>query len=139
MRTALDTNILSAIWGAEPTAAKIASLLYEASAQGGLVISPIVYVEGLGNPTITEPKLMQFLDSTRIAVDWTIDRPVWHLAGERFERYTRRLRRHRSGESKRFLADFLIGAHALLHADRLMTLDQRRYRTDFPELTVVEL
>jgi hypothetical protein len=32
------------------------------------------------------------------------------------------------------LADFVVGAHALLLADRLMPLDAARYSRDFPEL-----
>jgi hypothetical protein len=38
---------------------------------------------------------------------------------------------------KRLLADLVIGAHALIHADRLMTLDPARYRHDFPEFKLV--
>jgi predicted nucleic acid-binding protein len=34
-------------------------------------------------------------------------------------------------EPKRVLADFIIGAHALLHADQFKTLDQKRYRKIF--------
>lgn len=139
MRTALDTNILSALWSGEPGAAKVLGFLSEASAAGGLVIGPIVHIECRGNPKLSEPELQQFLDDTRIVVDWAIDRPVWRLAGERFERYTRRRRQDRASEPKRFIADFLVGAHALIQADRLLTLDQRRYGIDFPELVLVEL
>ena len=139
MRTARDTNVLSSVWSAEATAPKIVAFLREASEHGGLVIGPVVYMEGLGKPGISEPELMHCLEVTRIGVDWLIDRPIWQTAGERFEQYTSRRRRDRVGEPRRIVADFLIGAHALLRADRLVTLDQRRYRADFPELNLVEL
>jgi predicted nucleic acid-binding protein len=35
-------------------------------------------------------------------------------------------------------ADFVIAAHALLKADRLMTLDANRYGVDFPQLRLYE-
>jgi predicted nucleic acid-binding protein len=33
--------------------------------------------------------------------------------------------------------DFIIGAHAFLKADRLLTLDAGRYRTAFPKLVMM--
>ena len=41
------------------------------------------------------------------------------------------------GAAKRLLVDFIIAAHALLRADRLMTLDASRYARDFPRLCMV--
>jgi predicted nucleic acid-binding protein len=35
------------------------------------------------------------------------------------------------------LADFLIGSHALVQADRLLTLDPHRYSQDFPEVRLM--
>jgi hypothetical protein len=134
MRSAIDTNVVSAIWGGEPSAERASTLLDEAAVQGALVISPMVYVELRAHPGISAEIMDEFLETMRIAVDWTQGREVWELASERFERYAQRRRRQGWGETKRFVADFLVASHALLHADRLLTFEQRTYRTDFPEL-----
>ena len=41
------------------------------------------------------------------------------------------------GTRERLLADFLIGAHAAIEAKPLITRDSRRYRSYFPELTLI--
>lgn len=139
MRTAIDTNILPALWGREASAERIAEFLYEAAGDGALVVSPIVYVEARAHPYVTEEEMHRFLETNRIAVDWKLEQPVWLLAAQRFEQHVNRRRRQLSSEPRRFPADFLVGAHALLQAERLVTLDQRGYRMDFPELNLVEL
>jgi predicted nucleic acid-binding protein len=45
--------------------------------------------------------------------------------------------RRRRGTRVRVAADFLIGAHALHQADRLLTRDQGFYRTYFKKLSIV--
>lgn len=62
---------------------------------------------------------------------------IWDLAGRAFAAYCRERRRSGGGIAKRLLSDFVIGAHAQLHADRLATLDQERYRAYFPELVLI--
>ena len=46
--------------------------------------------------------------------------------------------RKRGGERRRVAAEFLIGAHALLLAERLLTRDRGFYRTYFPKLEVLD-
>jgi predicted nucleic acid-binding protein len=137
MRTAIDTNILSAILSNEPTAASIAQQLSAARGDGALLLAPAVYSELLAHPNVSESLLNRFLEDTGIAVDFLLSEEIWVEAGRRFARYARR--RHRSGhdQPKRLLADFIIGAHALLQADRLVTLDSARFKQDFPELKLL--
>ena len=136
MRTAIDTNIISALWSGEPTAHGIAATLTEAQSLGGLVICPAVYAELRAYPGATAEFVNGFLSDTNIIVDWTLDAALWQLTANRFSTYAERRRTH-SSQPKRLLADFLVGAHALLQADRLMTLDRGRYEKDFVELVLV--
>lgn len=137
MRTAIDTNVLSALWSKEPSASVIARNLGSAKADGGLVVSGPVYAELLAYPKATESFVNDFLADTGIAVDFEFGKPVWVEAGRRFARYAKRRRRSARQGAKRLLADFIIGSHALAQADRFMTLDPKRYARDFPELRLV--
>jgi len=137
MITALDTNIPSALWSGPPLAAGISASLARASQEGTLVVCGVVYAELLAYPGATGGFVERFLEDTRILVEFDFSREVWLSVGERFAAYCHRRRRSGGSESKRLLADFLVGAHAMLRADRLFTLDPARYRRDFPELRLL--
>jgi predicted nucleic acid-binding protein len=137
MRTALDTNILSALWSSEPQALEIATSLGQARTVGGLVICAPVFVELQAHPSVSEKFIEDFLRETGVAVDFLLDEAVWRRAAKSFAVYAQRRRRSGSEPPKRLLVDFLIASHALLHADRLMTLDAKRYKGDFPTLRIV--
>lgn len=137
MRTALDTNVLSALWSNEPLASRVATDLARAHAQGGLVVCAPVYVELLAHPAASQRFVEEFLAETGIAVDFGLDEPVWRAAAKGFSAYAERRRRSAGGSAKRLLVDFVVAAHALLHSDRLMTLDPARYKLDFPKLRLV--
>jgi predicted nucleic acid-binding protein len=136
MRTAIDTNVISALWSGEPASQGMAALLGRAQDEGGLVISAPVCVELLAHPRATLSILQQFLERTRMATDFLLDEAVWRAAGAAYAAYARR-RRSKDGEPKRLLVDFIVGAHALLKADRLLTLDRGRYSLAFPKLVTV--
>jgi predicted nucleic acid-binding protein len=134
MRTAIDCNIISAIWSGEESASRVLVQLGKAKLEGALLISPFVFAELLAYPRATELFVREFLENAGVIVDYRLDERIWSEAGLRYARYGAR-RRQATGEgTRRILADFLIGAHALVQAERLLTLDPERYRQDFPEL-----
>jgi predicted nucleic acid-binding protein len=137
VRTAVDTNVISALWSREPSASRMVQLLGRAQSEGGLVIAAAVYAELLAHPGATGQFVDEFLISTRIALDFDLGESVWRDAAGRFATYAERRRRSGGGSPKRLLVDFLIGAHAALKADRLLTLDANRYREDFPNLRLM--
>jgi predicted nucleic acid-binding protein len=137
MRTALDSNILSALWSNEPSALRIEKDLKLARALGSIVISGPVYVEVMAHPLVSRKFVEQFLSETGVQVDFDLDAQIWRKAAEAFTAYAQRRRRSGGSSPKRLLPDFLIAAHAQLRADRLMTLDPARYQQDFPELRLV--
>ena len=137
MRTAIDTNVLSAVWSGSAPAAHLAGLLNQAASDGGLVICAPVYAELRAYPRATERYVDQFLANTRIEVEFVIDEPVWRETPQRFAEYAHRRRKSAGGEAKRLVVDFIIGAHASLRADRLFTLDPSRFARDFPKLPLM--
>jgi predicted nucleic acid-binding protein len=137
VRTAIDTNAISALWSVEPLVADISAKLAEAHSVGGLTIAAPVYSELLAYQGMNVDRLDEFLSTTGIFVDFRLDEAVWRLAGHRFAKHAARRRAARAGHPKRLLADFVIGAHALLHADQLLTLDTSIYNQDFSELKII--
>lgn len=140
MITAIDTNVLIALWDRDDTLNSAAqAALDDAFAQGKLVISGAVFAELLAFPRRTEAFLGRFLKDTEITVDWATDEPVWRRAGKAFQSYANRRRKQKSGEPRRILADFLIGAHALERGYSLVTLDEGIYRAAFPKLQIIKV
>ena len=137
MRTAIDANIISSIWSREPTAEKIVEQLGKARQEGVLLISPFAFAELLAHPKMTAGDVHSFLDATGVVIDYKLEEKIWSIAGLRYARYAAR-RRQATGEGPcRIPADYLIGAHALVQAERLLTLDPKRYNQDFPELRLL--
>jgi len=137
VRTALDTNVISALWSNEPSASLISSKLSGAYHSGGLVVSAPVYAELQAHPNAGSGFADNFLRHTGVVVDFVLDEDVWRLTANSFAAYATRRHRSGGGTPKRLLVDFLIAAHAVLRADRLMTLDPSRYKQDFPQLHIV--
>lgn len=132
MISALDSSIILDVLTANPQFADISeALLRRAMTEGKLVIGECALAE-IAPAFKDEKMLKEFL------ADWQIEfvpssRESAILAGRNFARYL-----HRGGRAgRRIVADFLIGAHAMLHADRLLARDRGYFRDYFSRLTVL--
>jgi hypothetical protein len=152
MVTAVDTNVLLDIL--IPGAAHGDSAeerLSDALRAGATLICEAVYVD-LAAHFPGREELDGFLEDTGIRMQAT-GAEALYLAGQKWRSYVdrrpRSLRCPACGASQdvrccacaallaprqHVVADFLIGSHAVMHAERLLTRDRGHYRTYFPDL-----
>lgn len=154
MITAVDTNVLLDILvpGA-PRGDESEQALAEAARNGAIVICEPVYAE-LAAQFPERTGLARFLAGAGIRLQHSQDDAL-HRAGSAWTRHLQRrpfgFACSQCGASQAvicqqcgtriqlrqpMITDFLIGAHALVHADQLLTRDTGYYRTYFPELQV---
>lgn len=154
MIAAVDTNILLDVLDPDPRFAEASEAqLVEALRVGPVVISDLVYSELAAHFERAE-ELETFLRTTGLRLS-SMDTNALQMAGNAWRSYTRRrpdgftcsscgaishLSCQRCGGTIRarqhVLADFLIGAHALMHADRLLTRDRSFYARYYPALVL---
>ena len=138
MTTAVDTNVVIALWDKDPGLSLAAqNALESAFNRGTLVAAAPVFAELMAAPGRSEAFVELFFEETGIAIDWQLGEQVWRSAGRAFRAYAERRRQQRDIGTRRILADFLIGAHAAANGYRLLTLNDRLYRTSFPALAIV--
>ena len=154
MITAVDTNILlDVLIPAAPHGHTSERALTEAVRLGAVVISEPVYAE-LAAHFPTQPELDRFLADTGLRLEPSKPAAVYQ-AGRAWSIYMRRrpvqltypqcgaLQDTRCSQCntriqprQHVVADFIIGAHAVVQADRLLTRDRRYYGTYFPRLVL---
>lgn len=129
---ALDSNILLALWNAEPGARLLAGALNTLHARGRVVVSGAVYAELSG----VRADLDTLLSTYGVDVDPEMSLAIWRRAGQAHAAYAGRRRASGGGPPRRILTDFLVGAHASVHGHALLTLDTGNYG-DFPEVPLL--
>lgn len=154
MITAVDTNILLDVLVPDaPHSGESERALAEAAGAGALLISEPVYAELAAHFT-EQQALDRFLTDTGIRLEPSGAQAL-HRAGRAWSDYLRRrpaalacpqcgasqeVRCDQCGASiqprQHVVADFLIGAHALVHSDRLLTRDRGYYATYFADLAL---
>ncbi|ELY89502.1 nucleic acid-binding protein [Natrialba hulunbeirensis JCM 10989] len=155
MTTAVDTNVLLALLYEDDYANASEAELRRAYRRGRIVISSIVYAELAADGHFeTASELDRFLADLSIQVVEP-SREALFQAGEGFQRYTDRrpdgLQCPSCGTKQRvhceecsnglsprqhIAADFVIGAHATVDGDALLSFDTAFYETYYPSLTV---
>lgn len=137
MTTALDTNVLSALWNDNDALNRTATkALQDTQNKGSMVICGVVYAELLAAAGRTEAFVDQFCEEAGISVEWELQERIWRRAGVAFQGYVVRRKKPGGSEPRRLLADFLIGAHAVENGYRLLTGDAGLYKVSFPRLEI---
>ena len=130
---AVDTSILVDYIGDGPSADEAAQLLRNALSTGPVVACDVVVSEvvaGLGHSEI----VLETLEAIGIGFSPLEIRSALR-AGEMQRRYRQRL--PASAGAKRTVPDFLIGAHALLQCQGLITRDAGFFRDYFKGLRII--
>ena len=131
MITFIDTNILLDVFLPDPEfGEKSSEYLERCFHEGSLIINEIVYAE-LAPQFSSQRLLDKTLQKLGIRI-LPIDRETAYTAGIAWQQY-----RRAGGKRERIISDFLIGAHALVHADRLLTRDRGFYKIYFKNLKVI--
>ena len=128
MITAVDTSVLLDVFASgAPHHSQSQERLIDAYDRGAILVCDVVYAElvpAFGDRSSLDKALREI----NAAVS-PIDTAIAYEAGLRWARY-----RQAGGPRERIIADFLIGAHAVVNADTFLTRDQGFYATYFSEL-----
>lgn len=132
IRTAVDSSVLLDVFAADPTYGE-ASLakLQQCWEEGHLIACEVVWAE-IRPRFENDEQLLGVTEKAGLAFE-AIDLKSALFAGSIWKKY-----RSAGGKRDRMIPDFLIGSHAFLQADRLLTRDRGFYKSYFSKLKIIE-
>lgn len=132
MITAVDSSVVFDIISVDAAHFNVSRRALAESAQAGTIVAcESVWAEVSAYFPGADQARSTF-DGLLIAFD-PMSHPAALEAGRAWRAY-----RARRGPRNRVVPDFLIGAHALMQADRLLTRDAAFQRRNFPDLAVFD-
>lgn len=133
MITAVDTNVLVDILEPDPVYGKTSlDMLKRAALEGSVVACEVVWAEVA---TAYDEDMKAVLSAL---ADAGIGFMPMNEAAAVKSAECWRIYRKRGGKKGRIAADFLIGGHALVQCDRLLTRDSGFYRDYFKPLVIMD-
>ena len=131
MISAVDTNILLDVFLPDKHFAHSSvKLLKTAYDEGAVIICDIVYAELV--PQFPDRTVLNNALGTLNVSFSHLDTDIVYIAGEKWALY-----RKTGGKRTRIITDFLIGAHAMIKAERFITRDRGFYKSYFPDLKIL--
>ena len=109
MTTAVDTNVVIALWDKDSALSLAAqTALDTAFNRGTLVAAAPVFAELIAAPGRSEAFVNSFFEETGIGIDGELPEQVWRLAGRAFQAYAERRRKQQDAGARRILATLLL-------------------------------
>ena len=132
MITAVDTNVLIDVFGADPRFGRLSADALRRCLNDGAVVACMAVWSETRVAFANDETFAQAMRTLGVGFSAPTE-PAATLAGGICKKY-----RAAGGKRERVIADFLIGAHALTQCERLLTRDRGYYKKHFGGLVIVD-